>query len=163
MGTGEIKNKQRSHVEEIHGTNMIRKFQESMLDSVMSIWYKGNKAAHQFIAGSYWETHYDEVKEQISKAEIYVYIEENEVQAFIGLSNDSYIAGLFVAKEYQRMGIGKMLLDQCKEEKESLSLHVYKKNESAVSFYISQNFEVQDEKQSEETGEIEYLMKWNKG
>ena len=46
--------------------------------------------------------------------------------------------------------------------RDSLSLHVYLKNERAVRFYKKEGFHIAGEQTDIETGEQEYLMEWKK-
>lgn len=143
---------------------MIRAFSAEDIDSIMDIWLEGNIQAHKFIPESYWTHNYDLARSLISKAEVYVYenIAENDgIAGFIGLQ-DNYIAGLFIKKDARSKGSGKQLLDYIKQQKQHLSLHVYKQNERAVSFYLREGFAVYSENLDEATGAIEYEMHWNR-
>lgn len=137
---------------------MIRSFKETDLDSIMKLWLETNISAHDFIDKKYWQSNYEQVRQMIPEATIYVY-EENSIKGFAGLSG-SYIAGIFVEANSQSKGIGKALLDHIKGINEELFLHVYKKNEKAVSFYIREGFLIQGEQVDENTKETELVMKW---
>lgn len=141
---------------------MIRKFQLSDLEAVMNLWLHGNTEAHDFVAEEYWRQHFDEVKEMLPKAELYVYENDNTaaLDGFIGLSG-SYIAGIFVKGTARSQGIGKQLLDYVKAIKGDLTLKVYKRNERAVKFYQREGFLVRSEGIDDDTGEQEYLMVWS--
>ncbi|NLB88927.1 MAG: GNAT family N-acetyltransferase, partial [Syntrophomonadaceae bacterium] len=78
---------------------------------------------------------------------------------FIGLS-ENYIAGLFVEANSQSKGIGKVLLDYVKEKNDELFLHVYKKNERGINFYLREGFVITNEQIDKNTNEIELVMKW---
>jgi len=140
---------------------MIRKMQAGDIDRVAEIWLDTNLKAHDFIPSEYWKENYEAVKEMISQAEVYVYIDENknELQGFIGL-DEEYIAGIFVWSEAQSRGIGKCLLDRAKEEKRKLTLNVYAQNPGAVRFYQREGFRIAEEDNDGDTGEKEYLMCW---
>ncbi len=101
------------------------------------------------------------VKEVMPQTIIYVYMQDNEIQAFIGLIGN-YIEGIFVSNEFQSKGIGKELLDYEKAKNNELSLSVYKKNNRTVRFYLREGFFVAVEQIDENTGEIDFLMKWAK-
>lgn len=140
---------------------MIRKMQAGDIDKVAEIWLDTNLKAHDFIPSEYWKENYEAVKEMISQAEVYVYIDENknELQGFIGLDEEC-IAGIFVRSEAQSRGIGKCLLDRAKEEKRKLTLNVYAQNPGAVRFYQREGFRIAEEDNDGDTGEKEYLMCW---
>lgn len=120
-----------------------------------------NKKAHDFIAETYWDEHFEMVEGMLGDAEIYVFEEQGQIKGFVGLDGE-YIAGIFVREKEQSLGIGKQLLDFVKSLKGQLKLNVYQKNERAIKFYTREQFEIQDEQTDEATGEAEYLMLWKK-
>ena len=140
---------------------MIRKLRKTDLDEVAYIWLHTNKKAHDFIAETYWDEHFEMVKGMLGDAEIYVFEEQGQIKGFVGLDGE-YIAGIFVREKEQSLGIGKQLLDFAKSLKGQLKLNVYQKNERAIKFYTREQFEIQDEQTVEATGEAEYLMLWKK-
>lgn len=140
---------------------MIREAKTEDIDRIMKIWLSENVKTHSFVPKSYWEEHFEMVKEMLPQAELYVYEEQNKILGFIGLM-DNYIAGIFVDSKIQSKGIGKQLLDYVKDKKESLILGVYQKNERAIKFYQRENFVIQSEDVDEDTGEYENIMLWKK-
>lgn len=140
---------------------MIRKLRKTDLDEVAYIWLHTNKKAHDFIAETYWDEHFEMVERMLGDAEIYVFEEQGQIKGFVGLDGE-YIAGIFVREKEQSLGIGKQLLDFVKSLKGQLKLNVYQKNERAIKFYTREQFEIQDEQTDEATGEAEYLMLWKK-
>lgn len=120
---------------------MIRKFREEDITKVMTIWTKGNFKAHNFIEKDYWLENFNKVKnEYLVKSETYVYTEDNEIKGFISLLENQYIGALFVRQDSLREGIGRRLLNYCKERYEYLTLKVYEKNVNATLFYLAMNF-----------------------
>jgi len=140
---------------------MIRKLRKTDLDEVAYIWLHTNKKAHDFIAETYWDEHFEMVEGMLGDAEIYVFEEQGQIKGFVGLDGE-YIAGIFVREKEQSLGIGKQLLDFVKSLKGQLKLNVYQKNERAIKFYTREQFEIQDEQTDEAIGEAEYLMLWKK-
>lgn len=140
---------------------MIRNFRIEDMDQIMQLWLDTNIRAHQFIDSSYWNDNYEAVREMMPQATIYVYEKNEKILAFAGLM-ENYIAGIFVSGESQSQGIGKLLLNYCKETHSELSLNVYQKNERAVRFYLREDFSILQEKLDENTNEPEYLMEWKK-
>lgn len=139
--------------------HIIRPLHPSDLPAIMEIWLAGNIEAHPFISSSYWKDHYEEVRQQIPAAEVYV-CEMNGVTAgFIGLAGD-YVAGLFVANTYRHTGLGSALLEYAGKKKSTLTLHVYVGNVDACRFYISHGFVVEREQTDTAIGEREYVMSW---
>jgi len=140
---------------------MIKQFKNEYLEKIMEIWLITNIEAHNFIEKSYWLSNYDNVKKMIVESTIFVYEQNNEIIAFIGM-NSTFIEGIFVMKKYQSLGIGKKLLDYVKDKNTDLFLNVYNKNKRAVNFYLRENFTIESENLDKNTGLTEYLMKWSK-
>jgi len=76
--------------------------------------------------------------------------------------NNSFIGALFVQEEYQGQGIGKKLIKHCKSLYPSLELCVYTENKDAVNFYLLCDFIIVKEQLNEDSGFMEYVMKWIK-
>ncbi len=140
---------------------MIRKFRIDDLETVMKIWLETNISAHDFISESYWQGNYELVKKILPEAAIFVFEKDDVILGFIGLT-ENYIAGIFIDANSQSQGIGKALLDYVKKSHSALSLQVYKKNSSAVRFYLREDFVVLKEQTDENTGETELVMNWAK-
>lgn len=134
---------------------------EKDLDKIMEIWLKSNIEAHNFIDKSYWINNFITVRNLISASEVYIYEENNEILAFVGLV-DNYIAGIFVDSKYRNMKIGKNLLDYIKNIKSELSLDVYEKNKKAYNFYIKNDFKIKEKSLDNKNNEYEYNLIWNK-
>jgi len=142
---------------------MIKRLDESQIKEVMDIWLKVNISAHRFIPEQYWINNYHVVKNvYLPASETFLYEENNTVKAFISIINNSFIGALFVLQDYQGQGIGKKLIDYCKALFSSLELCVYKENIGAVNFYKSCGFEIVKEQANEDSGFLEYVMKWTK-
>jgi len=140
---------------------MIRKLKENDIDQVMRIWLDVNTQTHYFISEQYWLEQFNNIKQIIPQAEVYVYEKKDEILGFIGLSGN-YIEGLFVSILAQSTGIGRQLLLFVKQIKKTLSLKVYQKNDRAIQFYLRENFIVQSKDIDKNTGEQEFLMKWRR-
>ena len=132
------------------------------INELMDIWLSSNIDAHSFIEERYWVSNYNMVKDMLPKADIYTYTLENKIIGFIGVVNSNYIAGLFVNKDYRSKGVGKKLLDYCKNIYETLELDVYEKNTKAVSFYEKNEFVVGSKNIDDNLSEEEYHMVWIK-
>ena len=142
---------------------MIRRFREDDTTKVMTIWTKGNFKAHDFIEKDYWLMNFNRVKnEYLLNSETYVYVENNEIKGFISLLNNGYIGALFVKEEFKRQGIGRKLINYCKENNDRLTLKVYEKNIDAILFYAAMGFKNKKIGIDSETQEKEYEMEWEK-
>ena len=142
---------------------MIRKFENLDLDAVMQIWLQANLDAHAFIPASFWEAHFEMVRDMLPQAELYVHENEapRQIDGFIGLA-ENHIEGIFVAKAARSKGIGRVLLEYAKSRKPRLMLSVYQKNERALAFYQREQFTVQSEGIDEDTNEAELQMLWSR-
>ena len=140
---------------------MIRKFETQDLDAVMQIWLQANLDAHAFIPASFWEAHFEMVRDMLPQAELYVHEGEDtqQIDGFIGLT-ENHIEGIFIAKAARSKGIGKALLDYVKSRKPCLTLSVYQKNQRALAFYRREQFVMQSEEIDEDTNEADIQMLW---
>lgn len=138
---------------------MIRELRKVDINKVAEIWLDTNIKTHYFISAQYWKSNFELVKELLLQATVYVYEDKQEIQGFIGLSNE-YIEGIFVSAEMQSQGIGKILLNYVKGKRNKLILNVYQKNTWAISFYQREGFEIQYSGLDEATGEKDYVMAW---
>ena len=129
----------------------------------MQIWLHGNLDAHAFIPASFWEAHFEMVRDRLPQAELYVHENEapRQIDGFIGLT-ENHIEGIFVAKAARSKGIGKALLEYAKSRKPCLTLSVYQKNERALAFYRREQFAVHSEGIDEDTNEAEIQMLWTR-
>lgn len=138
---------------------MIRELRKVDINKVAEIWLDTNIKTHYFISAQYWKSNFELVKELLLQATVYVYEDKQEIQGFIGLSNE-YIEGIFVSAEMQSQSIGKILLNYVKGKRNKLILNVYQKNTRAISFYQREGFEIQYSGLDEATGEKDYVMAW---
>ncbi|MCM0649067.1 N-acetyltransferase [Clostridium swellfunianum] len=142
---------------------MIKKLEVSHIKDIMDIWLKTNITAHSFIPEKYWINNYEVVEnEYLPIAQTFIYEEDEEVKAFISIINDSFIGALFVSEKHQGQGVGKKLINYCKDKYASMELCVYKENTNAVNFYKSCSFDIVKEQPNEDSGFTEYVMKWEK-
>lgn len=76
------------------------------LDRIMAIWLQGNLQAHDFIPADYWTGNVPLVRDQISKATLWLVQDQrdHDIIAFCGLQ-DNYIAGFFVDEQARGRGM----------------------------------------------------------
>lgn len=145
----------------VKGNVMIRSMKNHELKEVMDIWLKTTISAHNFIPEQYWIKNYEVVeKEYMPIAETFVFAEESMIKGFISIIDKSFIGALFVLEEFQGQGIGKKLINYCKLLYPKLELTVFKANNNSVEFYKGCNFELVKEQVNEDSGYLEYLMKF---
>ena len=75
---------------------MIRELRKVDINKVAEIWLDTNIKTHYFISAQYWKSNFELVKKLLLQATVYVYEDKQEIQGFIGLS-DEYIEGVFVS------------------------------------------------------------------
>ena len=67
---------------------MIRELRKVDINKVAEIWLDTNIKTHYFISAQYWKSNFELVKELLLQATVYVYEDKQEIQGFIGLSNE---------------------------------------------------------------------------
>lgn len=131
------------------------------MDRVIDIWYQGSLLAHSFIDPQYWfdakslmETVY------IPNAITWVLMDDDIIVGFYSTVEDR-LAAIFIDPSVQGRGYGKMMLHHAFERNRTLQLHVYQKNKVAVHFYLKYGFKIESECIDDNTGEVEYVMRWS--
>jgi len=139
---------------------MIREFQQSDIDQVISIWLEASIKAHDFVNSDFWKSKVKEMREiYIPSGETYVYEEERIIKGFISLYNDT-LAAIFVSPDSQGTGIGRQLMEKAKDVHDSLNLTVYKENPKSIEFYKKCGFKIEQEQIDKHTGHPELVMKF---
>lgn len=142
---------------------MLRELKEKDIDDVMKIWRDGNFKAHNFIPNAYWSDKYTNIQEKISReSNTLIYEEEGKIRGFISILDDGKIEAIFVREDFQREGIGRILINYIKNKYEKLNLRVYEKNINATLFFKAMGFKKTKSQIDESTSEKEYIMEWNK-
>ena len=94
-------------------------------------------------------------------SDVFVYHENDQVLGFIGITGNEYIAGLFVDGKAQSRGVGRKLLNHCKQLYPRLELDVFTENPGAVRFYEANGFEIVSTKLSPDFNREEQHMVWS--
>jgi putative acetyltransferase len=101
---------------------MIRKFNSSDMDQVISIWLEASIKANDFVDRDFWESKVKDMKENdVPSAENYVYENKKTIMGFISLFNDT-LAAMFVSPSFQGTGIGKQIMGKAKNIRNHLNL-----------------------------------------
>ena len=144
---------------------MIRKIKKEDLTNVMTIWVKGNFKANSFIEKDYWLEIYNNMKDKfLNFFETYVYIEDNVLLGFISINNNE-IKAIYVKENNRRNGIGRKLINYCKEnldESNELFAKVFEKNMNGIIFFSKLQFKNTKIQLNPKFNEIEYIMTWEK-
>ena len=134
---------------------------EMDLNRLVEIWLNSNIDAHNFIEENYWRSNIAYLREELPKSDLYLAEIDNKIVGFMGIM-DSYIAGIFIDKDFRSMGLGKKLLQIGKDKYDFLSLNVYVKNEKACKFYLNNDFIVEEKTLDEANNQYEYYMTYKK-
>jgi putative acetyltransferase len=120
----------------------IRAYDEaSDLPKLSAIWFEASMAAHAFIGEARLRKQRVAIETiYLPQAETWVACQAGEPVGFISLL-DTFIGGLFVAPDRQRLGTGRALIAHALDLKGELSLEVYTANVKAYGFYKSLGFE----------------------
>ena len=65
-------------------------------------------------------------------------------------------------RKFEKNDINAVMEIRIKENKDNLTLNVYKKNANAIKFYEKNNFIITSKNIDKDTNEIEYTMTWSK-
>ena len=142
----------------------LQKQDAETVNALGQIWLAANLQAHAFVPAQYWLGHYEDVTTNgLPAAQVFYACQNGQIQGFIGIVEENYIAGLFVKPACQRQGVGKELLQYCQSRYEDLSLHVYTQNTGAVRFYKQNGFVLLQQQPDPDTGCMQALMRWQKG
>ena len=140
---------------------MIRKITNDDLTNVMTIWVKGNFKGNSFIEKDYWLEIYNETKEKFMDVyDTYVFVEENVIKGFVSIK-DKEIKAIYVSPSFIRNGIGKKLINFCKNKYETLILEVYEKNINAILFFSNLGFKNKKIDIEKVHNEKIFIMEWN--
>lgn len=140
---------------------MIRKITNDDLTSVMTIWVKGNFKGNSFIEKDYWLEIYNETKEKFMDVyDTYVFVEENVIKGFVSIK-DKKIKAIYVNPSFIRNGIGKKLINFCKDKYDTLILEVYEKNINAILFFSNLCFKNKKIDIEKAHNEKIFIMEWN--
>ncbi len=137
---------------------MIRNYTENDTESVLNIWLTASVKAHDFVPADFWQSQLGSMRDiYLPASDVYVFEHQGEVIGFYALY-ESNLAAIFVSPERQGQGFGKQILDHAKQQRDQLTLSVYKQNHASYKFYLSQGFTVVSEQADEHTSQPEYTM-----
>ena len=138
---------------------MIRKYEEKDIDELLDAWYSGSLVAHPFLSEDFFVRERKKIPEEyIPRTEIWVYEQNNKVVGFITLINE-LIYAFFVDTDFQRIGIGRALMEHAKSLRTFLELYVFKENKIGRNFYDKCGFIKVAEHLHEETGFMQLRLK----
>ena len=117
------------------------------LDRIMAIWLQGNLQAHDFIPADYWTGNVPLVRDQISKATLW-------------LVQDQRDHDIIADEQARGRGVGAALMAKLQQTYPKLTLAVYQKNIGAARFYRRHGFTLLKQDRDETTGQLEDVLVW---
>jgi len=124
----------------------LRKFRNSDLDSILSVWENASKLAHSFLSEDFFEKErYNIPNIYIPNADTMVAEIKGHIIGFISMIGNE-IGGLFVDPEFHGLGIGTALVNFVLETHDKLVVEVFEDNIIGRGFYTKFGFKFIDKK-----------------
>ncbi len=131
---------------------MIRKYQLTDCEDVLSVWADASALAHPFLSQEFLELERHNIPNvYLPKADTWVWEAEGRVVGFISLLGNE-VGAIFVAPPFQGGGIGRALMDKARALHGELEVEVFKDNLSGRAFYAKYGFELMRQGVHEQTG-----------
>lgn len=141
----------------------IQKMNSEQRYEILELWLRCMAAANPFFESDFWQKNYDEVKAKyLTGCENYVYIDGGRIVAFICVSDNNFINGLFVDPDYRGNGIGCRLVRYIKNCYDILHLNIYAKSRKMLNFASSEGFLINGALYQNESGQVKYTLVWEK-
>lgn len=120
---------------------LIRAYDDSIdRDALSKIWLEASLESHDFIGAELIHSKRDAFRDEyLAIAQTFVAVHDSVPVGFISMIYD-LIGGVFVVPQYQRQGIGRLLVEEAFKVKKSLKLEDYVKNKQAAAFYNALGF-----------------------
>ena len=141
--------------------HVIRQYQSSDLDDVLSTWENASKLSHPFLKEDFLAQERKNIPEiYLPNADTWVVEIDDQVAGFIALVG-SEVGAIFLQPEYQGKGMGKLMLDKAQALHGDLEAQVFVKNSIGLDFYLKYGFQLLEEKTHEQTGEQLLRLKFS--
>jgi len=116
-------------------------YHKDMHDALLSIWQRGVKKTHTFLADEDYEFYNQVVdKQALTGMEVWVAVDcAGRPLGYLGI-NGMVIEMLFVDPDIHRMGVGSALLDFAVSKKGCIKVDVNEQNPQARTFYRKYGF-----------------------
>lgn len=133
--------------------HVIRQYQSSDLDDVLSTWENASKLSHPFLKEDFLAQERKNIPEiYLPNADTWVVETDDQVAGFIALIGNEVVA-IFLQPEKQGKGMGKLMMDKAQELHGDLEVQVFVNNLIGLDFYLKYGFQLMEEKIHEQTGE----------
>ena len=141
----------------------IEKADESRGYEILDLWLRCTAASNPFLESDFWQKNYDDVKAKyLTDCSNYIYVKDEAVTAFVCVTANNYINGLFVDPDSRGQGIGRKLLRYVKTCYGELHLNIYAKSRKMLKFASSEGFLINGALYQEESGQVKYTLVWKK-
>lgn len=132
----------------------IRPYRPCDLAAVLSIWDSATGQAYNFLDQGFLARERASIaRDYIPHSEVWVAELMGETRGFIALQGIE-VNGLFVALQFQHLGVGRALLEHALSLRGMLDLEVYSTNAAALAFYRAAGFEPLYEHLHEASGQL---------
>ncbi|MBT6089732.1 MAG: GNAT family N-acetyltransferase [Rhodospirillaceae bacterium] len=133
---------------------MIRKYKNSDVDAVVSVWRTASDLAHPFLSEAFQDKEQENVRNVYPQfAEIWVKEIEDKVVGFVALIENE-VGAIFLDPNLHGQGIGREMMDFVIGQKGSVSLDFFKENEIGRRFYDRFGFVETKEYLHEDSGKM---------
>lgn len=141
----------------------IQKMDDHHRYDVLDLWLRCTAAQNPFLEPNFWENNYNDISSKyLQNCENYLYMDGGRILAFICVSDNFYVKGLFVDPDYRGKGIGRKLIRHIKENYTELHLNIYAKSRRIFNLASGEGFMINGAKYQEESGQVKYTMAWHK-
>jgi putative acetyltransferase len=141
--------------------HVIRQYQSSDLDGVLSVWENVSKLSHAFLKEDFLAQERKNIPEiYLPNADTWVVEIDGQIAGFIALIGNE-VGAIFLQPEHQGKGVGKLMVDKAQALHSDLEAQVFVKNSIGVDFYLRYGFQLMAEKTHEQTGEQLLRLKFS--
>ncbi len=137
---------------------MIRKYKDSDVDAVVSVWRTASDLAHPFLSKAFQDKEQENVRNIYPQfAEIWVKEIDDSVVGFVALIENE-VGAIFLDPTRHGQGIGREMMDHAIRQKGDVTLDVFKENTIGRRFYDRYGFKAMKEYLHEDSGQMTITM-----
>ena len=115
--------------------HIVRPYNESDLDAVLSSWENASRIAHPFLEEEFLAQERKNIPElYLPNADTWVVEADNQVAGFIALIGNE-VGAIFLQPEHQGKKMGKAMMDKAQQLHGDLEVEVFEKNSTGRKFY----------------------------
>lgn len=137
---------------------MIRKYKDSDVDAVVSVWRTASDLAHPFLSKAFQDKEQGNVRNVYPQfAQIWVKEIDGKTVGFIALIENE-VGAIFLDPKLHGQGLGREMMDYAIQQKGSVTLDVFKENALGRRFYDRYGFVAIKEYQHADSGQMTVTM-----